>query len=113
MMSDPHNTCEKRLISTRACRNPASVAFAYIFSLADQLLIGASLENAVYGGRMKRWVLAGALAFAHAPRPLTCPWLYPSTTGAASILASTWATASAPAIGPIPTIRGVRPGISS
>jgi len=31
----------------------------------------ASLENAVYGGRMKRWVLAGALAFA-AATPSAC-----------------------------------------
>src|SRR5438105_1247848 len=68
-MNDPHITCEKLSILTRACRKPAPVAFAYIVSLADQLLMPNRWKR-VLRGRMKRWVLAGALAFAAAGHTL-------------------------------------------
>src|SRR6516164_10244854 len=119
-MSDSHFTCEGDSILTRACRKSPSVAFA------SHTFGGKSGTYSDLGGkpprrgRMKRLVLAGALAVVAAgqtlasdlppPSPVPPPrapaaYMPPITqsiTGAASISASISTTALAAANGRIP-----------
>src|SRR5215831_18288178 len=57
-MSDSHFTCDDGSMLTRACRKPPSVAFAsHLFSGKS-----GTYSKPLRRGRMKRLVLAGALA---------------------------------------------------